>query len=386
MIPYGRQEIIQDDIDAVTKILQGDFLTQGPVLHEFEKMVSNYCGSSYAVAVNSATSALHVACLALDLGAGDLLWTSPNSFVASANCALYCGAEVDFVDIDETTYNMSIDHLKAKLKLAEKVGKMPKVVIPVHFAGQPCDMPAMHALSQKYGFKIIEDASHALGATYSNIKVGSCLHSDITVFSFHPVKIITTGEGGIALTNDAEVSDRMRRFSTHGITKDHSLLVSRPPSEIWNYQQVGLGFNYRMTDIQAALGMSQMQRLDDFVVRRQKIASRYNEELSALSVVTPFQRANTKSSFHLYPIRVPEDSSSISQLQLYNSLITNGIGANLHYIPIHRQPYYEKMGFKLGDFPEAEKFHREVISLPMFPSLSQEQQNKVIHLLIELTN
>ena len=261
---------------------------------------------------------------------------------------------------------------------------MPKVVIPVHFAGQPCDMPAIHALSQKYGFKIIEDASHALGATYSDIKVGSCQHSDITVFSFHPVKIITTGEGGIALTNDAEVSDCMRRFSTHGITKDHSLLEPRPTSEIWNYQQLELGFNYRMTDIQAALGMSQMKRLDDFVVRRQKIASRYNEELSALRVVTPFQRANTKSSFHLYPIRVPEDSSSISQLQLYSALLNNGIGANLHYIPIHRQPYYEKMGFNPGDFPEAEKFHREVISLPMFPSLSKDQQNKVIHLFIEL--
>ena len=271
MIPYGRQEIIQDDIDAVTKILQGDFLTQGPVLHEFEKMVSNYCGSSYAVAVNSATSALHVACLALDLGAGDLLWTSPNSFVASANCALYCGAEVDFVDIDETTYNMSIDHLKAKLKLAEKVRKIPKVVIPVHFAGQPCDMPAIYALSQKYGFKIIEDASHALGATYSDIKVGSCQHSDITVFSFHPVKIITTAEGGMALTKDSKLFKKMELLRSHGITRDESMMEENTHGG-WYYEQIDLGYNYRMTELQAALGISQMERLDDFVAARHSLA------------------------------------------------------------------------------------------------------------------
>ena len=386
MIPYGRQEITQNDVDAVVKILRQDFLTQGPAVPQFEKTVLDYCGSSYGVAVNSATSALHIACLALGLGEGDVLWTSPNTFVASANCARYCGAQVDFVDIDSSTYNMSIDHLAAKLDVAAKEGKLPKVVVPVHFAGQPCDMASIHMLSQKFDFKIIEDGSHAIGARYSDSKIGSCLHSDITVFSFHPVKIITTGEGGMALTNDKNIAEKMSRLRTHGITSDQALMEHRPSKEIWNYQQIELGFNYRMTDIQAALGISQMQRLDEVIRLRHEIALKYNEELSSLPIITPLQRANTYSSFHLYPIRLPESSSLKSQSEVYHELRLNGVAANLHYIPVHRQPYYEKQGFKIGDFPEAEKFHREVLSLPIFPSLSTDQQNKVIKLLTQSLN
>ena len=383
MIPYGRQNISPKDIDAVVDVLKSDFLTQGPVVPKFEESISTYTGASHGVVVNSATSALHIACLALGLRKGDILWTVPNTFVASANCARYCGADVDFVDIDPVTYNMSVEGLSIKLKSAEKLGKLPKVVIPVHFAGQPCDMVATHELSQKYGFKIIEDASHAIGASYSGNKVGSCQYSDIAIFSFHPVKIITTGEGGVALTNDQFIADRMRRLRTHGITTDHTLMEQRPSNEIWNYQQIELGFNYRMTDIQAALGLSQMNRLDEFVTRRHEIAKIYNEQLSTLPIVTPFQELDTFSSYHLYPIRVPENSTSITQKQVYEHLRKNGIGANLHYIPVHRQPYYEKLGFKRGDYPEAEKFHKEVVSLPMFPDLSSADQNKVIKVLTE---
>jgi UDP-4-amino-4,6-dideoxy-N-acetyl-beta-L-altrosamine transaminase len=378
VIPYGRQHITKDDVDSIIDVLKSDFLTQGPAVPEFEKAVSEYCGSAYGVAVNSATSALHIACKAVDLGKEDILWTVPNTFVASANCARYCGAEVDFVDIDPATYNMCVEALSIKLKSAEKLGKLPKVVIPVHFAGQPCDMVAIHALSQKYGFKIIEDASHAIGASYSGIKVGSCEHSDVTVFSFHPVKIITTGEGGMALTNDQNIAQRMSRLRTHGITTDQSLMEERALNEIWNYQQIELGFNYRMTDIQAVLGLSQLKRLDEYIISRNQIAKTYNEELSLLPVVTPYQHANAYSSYHLYPIRAPEQSSPKSQFQVYSELRSSGIGANIHYIPVHRQPYYEKLGFKLGDFPEAEKFHKEVISLPMFAVLSSDQQNDVI--------
>jgi UDP-4-amino-4,6-dideoxy-N-acetyl-beta-L-altrosamine transaminase len=383
VIPYGRQNISKADIDTVVEVLNSDFLTQGPAVPKFEESISKYTGAAYGVAVNSATSALHIACLALGLGKGDILWTVPNTFVASANCARYCGADVDFVDIDPRTYNMCVEGLSIKLKSAEKLGKLPKVVIPVHYAGQPCDMKAIHALSGKYGFKIIEDASHSIGASYSGIKVGSCQYSDITVFSFHPVKIITTGEGGIALTNDQSIADRMRRLRTHGITTDESSMEERPPNEIWNYQQIELGFNYRMTDIHAALGLSQMNRLDDFVASRHQIANRYNEELSSLPVVTPWQLPQSYSSYHLYPIRVPENSTPATQKLLYDHLRKNGVGANLHYIPVHRQPYYEKLGFTGGDFPEAEKFHRQVVSLPMFPDLSSADQNKVIKVLTE---
>ena len=377
MIPYGRQEITEADIAAVEKVLRSDFLTQGSTVPRFEVMVANYCQAAHAVAVNSATSALHIACLALDLGPGDWLWTSPNTFVASANCARHCGARVDFVDIDPRTYNMSVDALATKLAYAEKNGLLPKIVAPVHFAGQPCDMPAIHTLSQQYGFKIIEDASHAIGAAYANVKVGSCVHSDITVFSFHPVKIITTGEGGMTLTNNSELAKRLCRLRTHGITSDRELMHDRPEKEIWNYQQIELGFNYRMTDIQAALGISQMSRLDDYVTRRNEIARFYDAELADLPLTLPWQSPRTESSYHLYPIRVLEARAKITQRQIYKALWESGVAVNLHYIPVHRHPYYENLGFKAGDFPEAEQFHREVISLPIYPGLTNNQQNEV---------
>jgi len=384
MIRYGRQDISQADIDAVVEVLRSDWLTQGPMVPRFEEAVAQYCGSQYAVAVNSATSALHIACLALDLGAGDWLWTSPNTFVASANCALYCGAKVDFVDIDRHTYNMSVERLKEKLEQAEKQGRLPKIVMPVHFAGQPCDMPAIYALSKKYGFKIIEDASHAIGASYSNTKVGSCTHSNITVFSFHPVKIITSGEGGMAVTNDDALANRLYRLRSHGITSDKELMHPRPGSEIWNYQQIDLGFNYRMTDIQAALGLSQMQRLDEFVSRRHDIAERYDAKLSSLPVITPHQAPGTYSSYHLYPIRIRGTDSKKTQREVYAALLEKGVGVNLHYIPVHRQPFYEARGFNSGDFPEAENFHCEVISIPIYSSLSLEYQSKVISALNDI--
>ena len=408
MIPYGRQDISQADIEAVVEVLRSDFLTQGPMVPRFEEAVAQYCGAQHAVAVHSATSALHIACLALDLGPGDWLWTSPNTFVASANCALYCGAKVDFVDIDPRTYNMSVERLEEKLILAEKAGCLPKIVMPVHFAGQPCDMAMIYQLSQQYGFNIIEDASHALGAHYASesklpsvissgeaawrsseakqptsIKVGSCTHSHIAVFSFHPVKIMTTGEGGMAITNDAAIAKRMLRLRTHGITNDKELMQSRPVNEIWNYQQIELGFNYRMTDIEAALGLSQMQRLDEFVCRRHEIAERYDAEFTSLPLTTPHQAPDMYSSYHLYPIRVSEAESLKTQQQVYDVLLQNGVAANLHYIPVHRQPYYESLGFKTGNFPEAEQFHREVISVPMYPALQEQQQDTVVRVFVE---
>ncbi len=384
MIPYGRQEITDDDIAEVEKVLRSDFLTQGPTVPRFEQSVSKYCNANYAVAANSATSALHVACLALELGPGDWLWTSPNTFVASANCGRYCGADVDFVDIDPKTYNMSISALSEKLIQAEKIGKLPKIVVPVHFAGQPCDMSAIKDLSKIYGFKIIEDASHAIGASYGKIKVGSCVHSDVTVFSFHPVKIITTGEGGMALTNDKKLSESIRRLSIHGITKDEILLSKRSANEIWNYQQIQLGFNYRMNDIQAALGISQLKRLDSYVIRRHEIANYYELKLTNLPITSPWQLPNTYSSYHLYPICIEDDSNPKLQKIIYNKLHEQGIAANLHYIPVHRQPYYESLGFKKGDFLESEKFHRKVISLPIFPSLKQSECEKVISVISEV--
>ena len=383
MIPYGRQEITQADIDTVTAVLRSDFLTQGPTISKFEQAISNYCSVDYGIAVNSATSALHIACLALGLGPGDWLWTSPNTFVASANCALYCGAKVDFVDIDPRTYNLCPQKLEQKLIQAEQNGTLPKVVIPVHFAGQSCDMSAIHMLGQKYGFKIIEDASHAIGASYGDPKVGSCVYSDITVFSFHPVKIITTGEGGMAMTNDDVLMDRMRRLRTHGIVTDKSLMHQRPADEIWNYQQIELGFNYRMTDIQAALGLSQLSRLDEFISCRHKVARQYDDRLSSLPIMTPYQAQNSCSSYHLYPIRICKDECRKTQRQVYDLLWEKGVAANLHYIPIHRQPFYEKLGFNVGDFPEAEQFHREVITMPIYSTFETNQQEFVITALTE---
>ncbi len=384
MIPYGRQEVTKEDIEEIEKVLKSDYLTQGPVVKKFEESVASYCNASYGIAVNSATSALHIACLSLDLSPGDWLWTSPNTFVASANCALHCGANVDFVDIDPKTYNMSTLALSEKLEKAEKNGILPKIVMPVHFAGQPCDMLSIYELSLRYGFKIIEDASHAIGASYNQIKIGSCVHSDITVFSFHPVKIITTGEGGMALTNDKKIMESLRRLSTHGITKDSKIMKPRPSNEIWNYQQIELGFNYRMNDIQAALGLSQLKRVDEYVARRHKIAKYYDSQFTKLPLVKPWQLPQAYSSYHLYPICTRDNANTELQQKIYNHLQKNGIAANLHYIPVHRHPFYENLGFSEGDFLESENFHRKVISLPIFPSLSETQCSKVVDVISEI--
>lgn len=377
MIPYGRQSINENDIQAVLDVLKSDWLTQGPAVPRFEQTVANYTAASHAVAVNSATGALHIACLALEVGPGDWVWTSPNTFVASANCALYCGANVDFVDIDPQTYNMSVTCLAEKLEKAKAANRLPKVLIPVHFAGQSCDMLAIHELSRTYGFRIIEDASHAIGASFQQNKVGSCVHSDITVFSFHPVKIVTTGEGGMATTNNRDLAERMIRHRSHGITNRREWMRDRPGDEIWNYQQIDIGYNYRLTDIQAALGYSQIQRLDEFVQRRHEIAQRYNESLADLPIILPWQFPNSYSSYHLYPIRIRKSLCGLTQRQVYESLIRSQIGANLHYIPVYRQPYYESLGFSVGYCPEAELYHRETISLPIFSALTNDQHEFV---------
>lgn len=378
MIPYGRQEILEEDILEVKKILRSDFLTQGPMVPKFEKTVAKYCGASHAVAVNSATSALHIACIALDLGVGDYLWTSPNTFVASANCGLYCGAKIDFVDINPKTYNICVDSLSEKLIKSEKLGKLPKVLVPVHYAGQPCDMPKIYELSKRYGFKILEDASHAIGSNYNKIQVGSCTHSDITVFSFHPVKIITTAEGGMALTNNKRIAEKMIRLRSHGITYDKNLTKQRSKDEIWNYQQIDLGFNYRMNEIQAALGLNQIKRLDKYIKIRHKIAKIYDDNLKNLPVQTPWQAPANYSSYHLYPILVKKELCKKSQKQVYNKLKKSDIAVNLHYIPVHRHPYYENLGFKKNDYLIAEKIFKEMISIPIFPSLKKKDQKYVI--------
>ena len=376
MIPYGRQDITETDIQAVINVLRSDYITQGPVVEKFERAVADYCGANFGIAVNSATSALHIACLALDLGPGDRLWTTPNTFVASANCGLYCGATVDFVDIDPETNNISISHLSDKLALAKQAGELPKIVVPVHLCGASCDMAAIKALGEQYGFRIIEDASHAIGGKYKNEPIGTCRYSDICIFSFHPVKIITTAEGGLAVTNDAKLAQQMQLYRSHGITRDPDLMT-REPDGPWYYQQIELGYNYRMTELQAALGLSQMDRLDDYVARRHQIARRYDELLANLPLVTPTHNPEAYSALHLYVVRLRTESISRTHREVFEALRTQGVGVNLHYIPVHTQPYYEKLGHKAGDFPEAERYYAEAISLPMYPTMADGQIEQV---------
>ncbi|OIQ97553.1 UDP-4-amino-4-deoxy-L-arabinose--oxoglutarate aminotransferase [mine drainage metagenome] len=383
MIPYGRQDISESDIQAVVDVLRSDYLTQGPVVPAFEKSVADYCDVQHAIAVNSATSALHIACLALGVGSGDIIWTTPLTFVASANCALYCGAMIDFVDIDPLTYNISLERLAEKLALAAKTGNLPKVVIPVHLCGQPCNMAGIHALGLQYGFKIIEDASHAIGGRYrGNEVIGNCRYSDITVFSFHPVKIITTAEGGMSTTNDVSLAKRMQLLRSHGITRDVNEMTHEPDGP-WYYQQIDLGYNYRMTELQAALGLSQMQRLDEFVSKRHVIARRYDQLFANLPIVTPWQHSDSYSGWHLYVVRLKLKEVGKTHLQVFKALRAAGIGVNLHYIPVYLQPYYEGLGFKMGYCPEAELYYAEAISLPMYPGLTEEQQNHVVKALAE---
>ena len=380
MIPYGRQQISQEDIDAVVAVLQSDYLTQGPKVPAFEQAVATYCGANHALAVNSATSALHIACLALGLGPGDWLWTSPITFVASANCGLYCGAQVDFVDIDPATYNLCPMALERKLLAAKQSGRLPKVVVAVHLCGQPCNMAAIAELARRFGFKVIEDASHAIGGRYRGEPIGSCTYSDITVFSFHPVKIITTAEGGMALTNNAELARQMALLRSHGITRD-TAQMTKEPDGAWYYQQIALGFNYRLTDLQAALGLTQMAHLDAFVARRHAIAQRYEQLLRGLPVRLPYQDPEGYSGLHLYVIRVLPDQAQVGHKAVFDSLRQQGIGVNLHYIPVYSQPYFQKLRPDYDAFPEADSYYAQAISLPMYYGLTDAQQDRVVEAL-----
>ncbi|WP_427979746.1 UDP-4-amino-4,6-dideoxy-N-acetyl-beta-L-altrosamine transaminase [Agarivorans sp.] len=381
MIPYGKQQISQQDIEAVIATLESDFLTQGPQVPAFERAIAEALGAQHALAVNSATSALHLACLALNVGPGDHVWTSPITFVASANCARYCGAEVDFIDIDPVSYNMSVEALSTKLKQAAVINALPKVVIPVHLCGQVCDMQAIYALSQQYGFKIIEDASHAIGANYQQQAVGNGRYSDITIFSFHPVKIITTAEGGMACCNDAELADKMRLLHSHGITRDPELMLENSQGP-WYYQQLELGFNYRMTEMQAALGLSQLNNLKRWIEQREQLAQAYDDLLKDLPVKLPIQSPMQNSARHLYVIQVEANK----RLSLFKYLRAQQIGVNVHYIPVHLQPYYQRLGFKAGDFPQAENYYQGCLSLPLHPGLTEQQQHYVVEKISEFFN
>ena len=377
MIPYGRQSILEADVDAVVDVLRSDFLTQGPAVPRFENAVKEYCGTSHAVAVNSATSALHLACLAIDLGPGDTLWTSPNTFVASANCARYCGAVVDFIDIDFDTGNLSVAVLEHKLELAASKGQLPKVVIAVHFAGLSCDMKALAGLAKKYGFYLFEDAAHAFGSEYHEKKIGCCQYSDLTIFSFHPVKIITSGEGGMVLTNSAELSERIQLLRSHGISRDETAM-SEPSHGPWYYQQLELGYNYRLSDIHAALGKSQLDHIDQIIQRRNALAHRYHEKLSNLPLQLPVSSQGCTSSWHLYVVRLDEGKTQVERKALFTALREQGIGVQVHYIPVHTQPYYQQLGFSWGDYPQAEKHYQLALTLPLYPTLSESEQDYVI--------
>lgn len=379
-IPYGCQDITQNDIDEVTAVLTSEFLTQGPKVPEFEKMVAEYVKVKYAFAMNSATSALHVACLALGLNENDWLWTSPNTFVASANCGRYCGAKVSFVDIDPKTYNMSVSALTTKLEQAKKAGNLPKVVVPVDFAGQSCDLRAMRELADEYGFYIVEDASHAIGGAYLSEKVGNCRYSDITIFSFHPVKIITTAEGGMALTNNQHLAEKIELFRSHGITRNEKFMTHESDGG-WYYQQVDLGLNYRMTELQAALGVSQIQRVDQYVARRHELVNRYNLLLANLPLTLPYQDKDTYSAYHLYPVVLHDVTK---RKTVFDYLRSKNIGVNVHYIPVHTQPYYQNLGHNNGDYPVAEAYYAGAISLPLYATLTDEQQDYVIQSLKEI--
>ena len=377
-IPYGRQNITDEDIEAVVEVLRSDYLTQGLQVPAFERELAHITGAAYAVALNSATSALHVACMALDLGTGDWLWSVPTTFVASANCALYCGAQVDFVDIDPTTYTMCPVALEAKLKQADAAGKLPKILVPVHLCGQSCDMEAISRIARRFGVKIIEDASHSIGAHHQGRPVGDCRYSDITVFSFHPVKIITTAEGGMATTQDAGLARKMDLARSHGITRDPDQMTHAPDGP-WYYQQISLGYNYRMTELQGALGLSQLKQLQSFLARRRQLAAQYDDLLAGLPLTRPAQHPDTNSSWHLYVVRVPAERHTA----VFEALRAAGLGVNLHYIPVHTQPYYQAMGFAAGQFPHAESYYAEAISIPLYPGLSDSDQKRVVQ---ELTN
>ncbi len=383
MIPYGRHEITQKDIDEVVKVLHSDFLTQGPMVPRFEQAVVSYCGAKYGVAVNSGTSALHIACLSLGLGVGDILWTTPNTFVASANCGRYCGASIDFVDIDPDTWNISTEALREKLIVARKNNCLPKILVSVHFAGQPPEQEKIWELSQEFGFNIIEDASHAIGASRNDEQVGSCRWSDITIFSFHPVKIITTAEGGMALTNDEDLSLRMQMLRTHGITRNIEQMEFEPPGS-WYYEQIELGFNYRMTDIQAALGISQLARIDEYILKRNSIANEYISSLSGMPLRLPVVLEGNMSAFHLFVIRIDLEKIKLSYGDVFDKLKKSGINVNLHYMSVHLQPYYKNLGFSAGMFPEAEQYAKEAITLPLYPILEQHDQDYVIKTLSKI--
>ena len=377
MIPYGRQHISSEDIQAVEEVLSSDFLTQGPLVPKFEKEVRDKYGAKFSYAFNSATSALHIACLSLGVGKGDIVWTSPITYVASSNCALYCGAKVDFVDIDPDTFNISIEALEQKLRFAQQKDALPKVLIPVHLAGEPCNMQAIKKLSDQYGFKIIEDASHAIGAKYKNNFIGNCNYSDIVIFSFHPVKIITTGEGGMALTNNKSTAKKLDILRTHGVTRNPEDMTKEPDGP-WYYQQIGLGYNYRMHDISAALGISQLKRIDAFIKDRHKIAKIYDESFADLPLQKQYRDQENYSSLHLYIINLEIDCLKKTHLEIFNDLRKKGIGVNIHYIPVHTQPYYQSLGFKYGDYPVSEGYYKRALSLPIFPNLTEKELSKVI--------